>query len=160
MWCWRVGQGAHRQGGLLVIPGLGTPSTSTHVAMPPVPSLLLSIQVLETSWPAGNGRATNTGLSWPRLFAPRLLTLLVGSGDAARGEARPRRVCRARLGASKSPSGWRFTLKKGKKSCLYFALTSITLENKAGVRARNKSLLKIYWVNALIFHGTWMRVGE
>lgn len=28
------------------------------------------------------------------------------------------------------------------------------------MRARNKSLLKIYWVHALIFLCTWKRVGE
>lgn len=52
--------------------------------------------------------------------------------------------------------------KEGKKKPLAYtsALPSITRENKDGVRARNKSLLKIYWVNALIFHGTWTRVRE
>lgn len=52
--------------------------------------------------------------------------------------------------------------KEGRKKNLAYTwpLAPITLENKDGVRARNESLLKIYWVDALIFCGTWMRVGE
>lgn len=81
----------------------------------------------------------------------------VGAGGTAWEGAGTRRVGCARVGLSPR---WRFTLKKGKRSCLYFMLTFITPENKVGVRARNKSLLKIHWVNALIFHGAWMRAGE
>jgi len=107
-----------------------------------------------------DGSAAGSSPSWRRWQHQGVLPArgqAVGAEGTAWEEGRTRRAGCACIWLS---SQWRFTLKKGKRSCLYFTLTFITPENKVGVRVRNKSLLKIHWVNALIFYGTWMRAGE
>jgi len=105
--------------------------------------------------------ATGASLSWCQPFAPCL---------SRRRERERSSASRDELEDS-GPSGltdlgtavskMEIYFKERKKNLAYTSpLTSITLENKDGMRARNKSLLKIYWVKALIFCGAWIRVGE
>lgn len=131
------------------------------------PSPLSLTQVLDTLWLVGNRGATDARL----VLVPALCTKPsapahsqgAGRGSAARDKEtswtmQTLRVWRIWAWLS---TGWRFTLKKGKKILAHTSpLTSITLENKDGMRARNKSLPKMYWVIGLIFCGIWVRVGE